>query len=701
LEKRYSKKEILLGYLNIKGFGGQIYGIQSAAKYYYGVSAKDLTLPQAASLMAIVQNPDFNRLDRPKADPINGADNGYKKNKARRDYILGQMLKYGKISQAQYDKAVATAIKPKITPQSNGCMAANTYDAGAFCNYIENLVKNDPAFGKTAADRFTNLKRGGFKIYTTLDLGLQKKAQQTLSGYVPSHRDGMDLGATSVAVEQNTGRILYMVQNRSFNDTPSAAKHHQTSLNYAVDKQYGGSQGFQTGSTYKAFDLMAWLEEGNTLSATIDATRHVYPQSMFHSSCDTIAGADWHVGNAEGTAGHISVLNATKYSVNTAFARMATQTDLCQIKKSAQALGVHLANGDPIQSVNPSAVIGTQDIAPLTMAVAYAGIANKGTVCTPIAIDKIVGPDGKNLTTTRTECTDDVDPAVANAVAYALRTPLTAGGTAATANPHDGVPMIAKTGTTDFAAQNWLITATTKTAQATWVGNVQAVTSKGSSTPHYVDMRRQFFRGADGVTRAGNNLKFPIVKATTTMLNKRFGGSAFPKIEDRYLHGVQVEVPDVSGMTRDEADQALKKAGFTVTDGGAVDGSQQSGTVERTSPAAKTTAPEGTTVTVYTSKGNQKKLPEAAAIIGTSLAEATGALDGFTVRTVGGTGSPSDIVTAMSPKGGSVVAVGATVTLTLQNAADALTPEETPAPGASPTPGAAGILREKLDHGRL
>ncbi|HEU0257248.1 MAG TPA: transglycosylase domain-containing protein, partial [Microbacteriaceae bacterium] len=622
LEKKYTKRQILLGYLNINGFGGQVYGIQSAAEYYFGVSAKDLSLPQAASLVAIVQNPDYNRLDRPKNDKINGADNGYQKNKARRDYILAQMLKYNKITQAQYEKAVQTPVKPKITPQSNGCMAANAYDAGAFCNYIENLIKNDPAFGATSAARFANLRRGGYKIYTTLDLGLQKKAQETLSGYVPAYRAGMDLGAASVGLQQNTGNILYMVQNRSFNDTPSAAKHHQTSLNYAVDKQYGGSQGFQTGSTYKAFDLIAWLEEGHTLNTVVDASRHLYPQSMFHSSCDTIAGADWNVGNAEGSAGHISVLNATKYSVNTAFARMATQTDLCQIKKSAQALGVHLGDGQPIQSVNPSAVIGTQDIAPLTMAVAYAAIANNGIVCTPIAIDKIVDGSGANVPTSKTTCTQGIDPAIANAAAYALQTPLTPGGTAATANPHDGVPMLAKTGTTDYAAQNWLISATTKTAQATWVGNVEAVASSGG-TPHYADMRTEFFRGIDGATRAGNNVKFPIVKAITAMLNKRFGGTAFPKIEAKYLNGAQTAVPDVGGMTASAATTALEKAGFTVATGAAVDGVQPAGTVEKTSPAAGAKAPKGSTVTIYASKGNEKTLPDAGQVIGQTLAQAT------------------------------------------------------------------------------
>jgi membrane peptidoglycan carboxypeptidase len=131
LEKKASKDEILLGYLNIAAFGGRVYGIESAASYYFGVNAKDLTLAQAASLIAIVNFPEKFRLDRPDsatngAATVNAAGEPvpYAENKDRRDYIIGKMLEYGKITQEEHDAALAEPVVPVITEPSTGCQTA-------------------------------------------------------------------------------------------------------------------------------------------------------------------------------------------------------------------------------------------------------------------------------------------------------------------------------------------------------------------------------------------------------------------------------------------------------------------------------------------------------------------------------------------------------------------------------------------------
>jgi membrane peptidoglycan carboxypeptidase len=111
LEGKYTKDQILGQYLNITGFGGTVYGIEAAANYYFGVSAAALSLPQAASLVAIVNNPFKFQLDRPESE-ANGAANGYAANKERRNYILGQMLKYKKILPEEYRTAVGGAQHP-------------------------------------------------------------------------------------------------------------------------------------------------------------------------------------------------------------------------------------------------------------------------------------------------------------------------------------------------------------------------------------------------------------------------------------------------------------------------------------------------------------------------------------------------------------------------------------------------------------
>ncbi|KFF58820.1 penicillin-binding protein, partial [Cryobacterium sp. MLB-32] len=166
VEKAMGKNDILRQYFNIAGFGGTVYGIEAAANYYYNTTAANLTLAQAASLVAIVNNPVKFQIDKPNS-VSNGAANGYAANRQRRDYLLGAMLKYDKISQTDYDAAIATPIEPVITEPSTGCQTAlaNAY----FCDYVTKILQNDPAFGDDGAARMLNFRRGGYDVYTTLD----------------------------------------------------------------------------------------------------------------------------------------------------------------------------------------------------------------------------------------------------------------------------------------------------------------------------------------------------------------------------------------------------------------------------------------------------------------------------------------------------------------------------------------------------
>ncbi|MFF1635160.1 transglycosylase domain-containing protein [Leifsonia sp. NPDC058248] len=523
LEKQYTKNQILQSYLNIALFGGRVYGVQSAAQYYFGVSAKALSLPQAATLIAILNNPDNLRIDRP-ADKANGAANGYKATLERRNYVIDRMLANGKITSAERDAAVATKVVPKISTMQNGCMSAQKYNAAFFCDFVERTIEQNAIFGKTADDRTSFLNRGGLKIYTTLNLGLQTVAQRTLSSYIPAQDPNLDLGGSNVSVEVGTGRVITMVQNKPYDNTAAPAPG-TTAVNYNTDYSYGGSEGFQTGSSYKAFDLLQWLQEGHSLYESVDGTKHLFPQTMFHESapCADIGGLPWPVANDEGeTVSRTTVMNATAASINSIFAMMATKIDLCGIKQRAQDLLVHGADeqANPYRA-NPSSVLGTNYIAPLTMATAYAGIANHGVACSAIAIDKIVNADGAAHAVPKSVCSrTPINPGVAAAAIFALQGVLQGGGTASSANPGDGIPIFGKTGTTDDSLENWLVTSTTKVAQATWVGNISGA----------VPLRSQSFQGI-----GGGDVKFSIVKPIATALNAVYGGGAFPSPGGQYI----------------------------------------------------------------------------------------------------------------------------------------------------------------------
>ncbi|WP_440708419.1 transglycosylase domain-containing protein [Herbiconiux sp. YIM B11900] len=624
LEKEFSKDDILLGYLNIAPFGGRVYGIQSAAQYYFGVNASDLTVAQAASLIATVNEPNGLRIDQEE----NIADN-----QARRDKdVLPAMLKEHKITQAQYDEAIATPVTPNIVQPSTGCQTANTIGAGFFCDYVTHIVKNDPAFGADEDTRWTNFKTGGYQIYTTLDVDLQNAAMNAMNENVPKSYD-FDLGSSLVTVQPGTGKVLAMVQNKDFSDDPevTAVNTGASAINYSTDYKYGGSTGFQVGSTYKIFTLAEWLKTGHSLGDIINGNPGTLNLAQFADSCTGGNGGTYSVKNDGGAApGNVTVMKATADSVNLAFLRMAQKLDQCEIRKTAEAFGVHRADGNPLGE-NPADVLGTNEIAPLTMAAAFAAVANEGTYCSPIAIDKILDSQGNELPPPASTCSQAVDPNIAAAMTTALQGVIN-GGTATQSNPNDGIPHFGKTGTTDSEKDTWFVGASTELATAVWVGNVVGTVS---------------IRNTSIAGQSGGNVRHSIWKQYMTDADGKYGGNAFPEADSSLRNGVQVSIPNVAGMSLDAARSALTTAGFDFQDGGAIDSTQASGLVDSSSPSGQ--ASKGSTVTVFTSNGQLRSVPN---VVGMSPEAARSAITGA--------GIAGDQIVFDGPSSGNGVKVTAT-----------------------------------------
>jgi membrane peptidoglycan carboxypeptidase len=516
LERNYTKTEILRQYLNITGFGGTIYGIEAAANYYFNTTAAALTLPQAASLVAIVNNPFKFKLDRPES-PTNGAANGYQDNRDRRNYILGAMLKYKKILPEEYRAAIETPVQPVITEPSTGCQTAG--GSAFFCDYVLHIFQNDPTFGADADERMTNFRRGGYNVYTTLDLDLQNAALNTLAANVPKVYGGGDVGGVISSVQVGTGRVLAMAQNKDYSQDPAvqALGANYTGINYNTDFAYGGSRGFQPGSTYKIFTLAQWLKEGHSLYERVDSRRKSN-WGIFKDSCLGPQNADrdkYDPRNDQNESGaNYSALEATIGSINTGYIGMAKRLDLCGIRKTAEAFHMHRADGNPLGQ-NVSSVIGTNEIAPLSMAVAFAGIANKGVTCSPIAIDKIVGRDGVEIAAPLSNCIQSVEEEVNAEMVFALRQVMTRG----TGGPSNGrtrppVPLIGKTGTTDGAKDTWMSGASTK------VATVAAVVAVNGA----IDQRRSRF--PSGLVSDARHRMWP---AVMSVANAKYGGGQFPE----------------------------------------------------------------------------------------------------------------------------------------------------------------------------
>lgn len=578
LEKNYTKNQVMLAYLNIAGFGGNTYGIQSAAKEYYGKPASDVTLAEAASLVAIVQLPNDRNLNTPEK---------YPENKKRRDFILNNMLELGMVTQAEFDEAINTPLEDYVhyTSPTSGCTRATT--AKTFCDYILKSVTDFSMLGNNAAERQSNWDRGGYSVYTTIDLDQQDNAQAQVDAYAPSNETRFNLGSVAVSTEVGTGRILIMAQNKHFDDTGEGDPLTTTAVNFATDRDKGGSSGFQPGSTYKIFTLVDWLQNGRGLGELVNATPKIF--KVFPSSCDggtQVVGGNWTPKNDAGERGPYTVMRATAQSVNVAFLSMAQQLDLCQIRDVAASMGAHRADGTPLQH-NAASVLGSNEVAPMTMALAIGTIASGGIYCGPIAVDKIVTADGTDLGGQKPDCRQAITPDVAAGAGFALQGVFN-GGTASSSNPRNGHPLMGKTGTTDGSIQTWTLGSSSRSTLAVWVGNIVgkqrlrniSITGGGASTA-----RHRIFR--------------PIIAALTS----EYGGVGWPDPPSSMRSGNTITIPAVGGQSVESVQALLESLGFTVTVGDPVPSSQTIGTVATTDPAPGTAVSKGYPITIFPSDG--------------------------------------------------------------------------------------------------
>jgi membrane peptidoglycan carboxypeptidase len=251
LEKKLSKDQILERYLNIAYYGDGAYGVEAAARHYFGTSAKKLDLAQAAMLAGLVQSPDSdNPVDHPEAAI------------ARRNTVLSRMAELKIITAHQ--AAVAKKEKfasDEVSRTPNGCISS---PYPFLCNYVYKSLLKMPSLGKTEQDRINTIKRGGLTIETAIDPKTQDAAQKSVSNYVGAKDPVI---ATMSMIQPGTGLIIGMAQSRP--DMGGDEKKGETYYSYPAPSDLGGSPGgFQSGSTFKAITIATALEEGISPSKT-------------------------------------------------------------------------------------------------------------------------------------------------------------------------------------------------------------------------------------------------------------------------------------------------------------------------------------------------------------------------------------------------------------------------------------------------
>lgn len=416
MEKKYSKAEILQGYLNIAQFGNNLYGVETAAQRYFSVSAADLNAVQSATIAAITKNPSL-------YDPL--VEENQKESENQRNIVLKLMLQEGYITQKQYTEAVNTPLKDTLNVQDVNVGCQDTGDYAYFCDFVVHRIQNSEEFGKTRAERNKLLQEGGLKIVTTLDVEANSTMMETARNTIPPD-DSSGMEIAMAAVKPGTGEVLSFGLNRYYDATPEAANDPTKSgQNYAVDLADGGGSGWTIGSSWKPINLIAWMEAGHSINDNLQ-TSTSYPTTDFACS-NYSGGADsWNVSNAmgAGTVNPESPFLGLVRSHNTTQATMGTILKLCKVADTATELGYHdAATGETIdktQVYTPSMMIGSVNVSPLTMASIFAVYASNGVQCNPIAISKVTDKDGNDLKVPSANCHQAVDKDIIQTLAYTL-----------------------------------------------------------------------------------------------------------------------------------------------------------------------------------------------------------------------------------------------------------------------------------------
>ena len=555
LEKRFNKDQILERYLNIAYFGQGAYGVEAAARYYFRTTAAKLTLTQAAMLAGLVQNPDANNPVRNAAAALD-----------RRDVVLNRMAELGMISSAQAAQGKKAKFdRSKVNPTPNGCIRTRY---PFLCDFVYRTLLRTPSLGKTPEEREKTVKRAGLTIETAIDPKTQDMAQKSVSNVVGAKDP---IIATMNMIQPGTGLIVAMAQSRP--EMGSSTKKGETYWNFSADATMGGRDGFQAGSTFKAFTSAAALEKGIPLTKRYNAPRTRDYSGRSFESCEgreQVYGK-WRVSNSTGTNGTMNMYKAAQMSVNNYYVPLALDTGLCRVTKMAEKTGVKLGtrNRGLVEYYQhiPSFTLGTAEVSPLSMAEAYATFAARGMHCNPIIIDKIKTPAGKELEPPSADCKRVMDRDVADGVNKLLASVMTQ-GTGRRARTSDGRPQAGKTGTIDSNEAVWFIGYTPEIAGAAMIS---------------IDNRKKpFIRGKSGFRRSG--VKGYQVPSTDFVLEGSGSADAGMKIwkptMERYLRdvprtsfkdpsreierGKQVRVPSLFGLSISAATRKLEREGFSV-----------------------------------------------------------------------------------------------------------------------------------------
>lgn len=590
MEYKYTKEKILEMYLNDVYFGQGCYGAKTASQVFFGKSPKDMSMAESALLAGLIKGPNY-------YSPYFYPENARK----RRNIVLDKMAQLGYIDVEQ---ATAAKMEPvNVLPVEEG---APSTVAPYFVQYVINYLKQSQDL-KGKFDNYSAediIYRGGLRIYTTIDLGAQQCAEDSINKIL--NQPGDPTGALC-AVDPRTGEIKAMVGGRDF-----------TQQQYNIAAQGGR----QPGSAFKVFVLTAALSNGVSLSKTYDSA----PTTLEFPD-----GTKWKVSNSDGSGhGSLTLREATIRSIDVVFARLIRDVGAQRVVEFARVMGIV----SPLEA-NPAIALGglTYGVNPLEMASAYGTLANNGVRVPPICVTKVTDANGKVLLENYPEGKRVIREDVAIKVNAVLQQAVSSGtGRAAQIER----PQAGKTGTTDNYADAWFCGYTPDLSCAVWVGypeglismrSVHGIAVFGGTFPAQIwkafmgtvlaDVPKTAFPTTSEDSGSNSNLVTVEICVDSGML----ATSNCPnKVRRAYQKGNEPTeycnihngaptpqkntVPGVVGMGGSSAIATLQSAGFSVQESHAY-GTSPAGTVQSQSPGGGSQADAGSSISIVICDGTK------------------------------------------------------------------------------------------------
>jgi len=380
LARNVSKQQILTDYLNTIYFGRGAYGIQAASKAYFNINASKLTVPQAATLAAILNNPSL-------YDPSEG-DNNSSRLLDRYRYVINGMAETGKLSPAEQAKDVKALPKfPEVPSNSR---------FGGTKGFLLKAVQDELTGIGFSPEQING---GGLRVTTTFDARAQAAAVDAAQTYTDkaakaAGRSPKNLHAAIASVDVATGGVIAMYGNRDY---------VKNSRNWAATPR-------ETGSTFKPYAVVAGLENDFSLL------------SRFNGNTFTPPGDTSTIRNEFSRHyGRVTLLKATTDSINTAFVDLTTKVadGPAKVIAAAQAAGVPKQD-DPGWHAGSRIALGNADVSPLDQAASYATFARNGKAIARHAVSEVKDSTGKVVYSARPKTQQTIPEDVARDVTFAL-----------------------------------------------------------------------------------------------------------------------------------------------------------------------------------------------------------------------------------------------------------------------------------------